>query len=528
MVREAAEQSDRRFFEAMENIPDMVALYDPDDRLTYLNDGARHRFRELFGRDFLGATFEEFCRAGLRLGLVEVDEGDQEQWLQQALQRHRHPKGAFRAHINDEPSRWYEIREHRTPDGGVMSIWIDITDSMLQDEQLRQAQKMETLGQLTGGLAHDFHNLLAIVLGNLDFAQRAAGGNDKLMQRLQRAEYAAKRGVALTRRLLSFSRQSQEASRPHDINKIVNGLGELLEKSITKQVSLSLELADDLWPAEVDPGDLEDMLVNMVLNARDAMPHGGEVTIKTENAVLDTDAAPDLRDLPPGDWIKLTVRDDGEGMDAATLERIFEPFFTTKGAEHGTGLGLSQVYGFVARSGGHIAATSSPGEGTIFTIHLPRSSAAVEYATAESEDKTAKPQAGSPYAGRTVLIVDDEPEIVAFARDVLRDFGYQTATALNAADAIRHIELHQDVDLVFSDVVMPGDLSGLDLCVEIRKRWPHIKTLVTSAMAHGAQGSEDHKELLADLLAKPYQRNDLAQAVEVALANNQPVAGILS
>ena len=266
----------------------------------------------------------------------------------------------------------------------------------------------------------------------------------------------------------------------------------------------------------------------MVLNARDAMPHGGEVTIKTENAVLDTDAAPDLRDMPPGDWVKLTVRDDGEGMDAATLERIFDPFFTTKGAEHGTGLGLSQVYAFVARSGGHIAATSSPGEGTIFTIHLPRSSAAVEDATAESEDKTEKPQAGSPYAGRTILIVDDEPEIIAFARDVLREFGYQTATALNAADAIRYIETHQDVDLVFSDIVMPGDLNGLDLCIEIQNRWPRIKTLVTSAMAHGALDSASHKELLAHLLAKPYQRDDLARAVQIAFAKNQPMTVISS
>jgi len=527
-AREAAEQSDRRFFEALENVPDMVALYDPDDRLIYLNAGARQRFFEIFGGDFLGSTFEEFCRAGLRHGLILADEDSEEEWLRKIVQRHRHPRGAFRAHINDDPSRWYEIREHRTPDGGVLSIWIDITDTMLQDEQLRQAQKMETLGQLTGGLAHDFHNLLAIVLGNLDFAQRAAGGNDKLMQRLQRAEYAAKRGVALTRRLLSFSRQSQEASRPHNINMIIDGLGELLEKSITQQVSLSLELADDLWPTEVDPGDLEDMLVNMVLNARDAMPHGGEVTIKTENAVLDTDAAPDLRDMPPGDWVKLTVRDDGEGMDAATLERIFDPFFTTKGAEHGTGLGLSQVYAFVARSGGHIAATSSPGEGTIFTIHLPRSSAAVEDATAESEDKTEKPQAGSPYAGRTILIVDDEPEIIAFARDVLREFGYQTATALNAADAIRYIETHQDVDLVFSDIVMPGDLNGLDLCIEIQNRWPRIKTLVTSAMAHGALDSASHKELLAHLLAKPYQRDDLARAVQIAFAKNQPMTVISS
>lgn len=367
-------------------------------------------------------------------------------------------------------------------------------------EALRQSQKMEAVGQLTGGIAHDFNNMLAVVVGSLELLDRRLSGSDARAKRyLDAAGEAAKRGALLTQRLLAFSRQQPLQPKAVDANKLVAGMSDLLRHSIGADIRLETVLAGGLWRTHVDPNQLENIVLNLAVNARDAMPGGGRLTIETQNAHLDERYSASNLAVKAGHYVLIAVSDTGSGMPPDVIEKAFDPFFTTKAVGKGTGLGLSQVYGFVKQSGGHVKIYSEPGEGTTIKIYLPR---LLGFAAVETVDDP-----GSDLAlgeeREVILVVEDEPAVRQFNVDALTELGYRVLAADGAAAALKLLEAHSDIVLLFTDVVMP-DVNGAALADEVRRRWPHIKVLFTTGYTRNAVVHNGVLDAGVDLIGKPF------------------------
>ncbi|MFT7008721.1 MAG: putative ATPase/signal transduction histidine kinase/CheY-like chemotaxis protein [Colwellia sp.] len=389
----------------------------------------------------------------------------------------------------------------------------DLAERKLLEKKLLHAHRMETIGTLAGGVAHDFNNLLGIIIGNLDLISRKFDGDDKLQHRLETAKNAAFRGSALTQRMLNFSSQSTEVNKPINIGKLINMFDELICKSLTARVDIDIEIyqADDLWMVELNPNDFEDVLINLTINARDAMPSGGSLIIEVTNTVLDDRFMGYKYKLKPGEYVMITISDTGTGMDKEVAEKIFDPFFTTKVKGEGTGLGLSMAYGFVQRSHGYISVYSEVGVGTTFKIFLPR---ALDKQCMESpaESKTLLPK-----GTETVLIVDDEMELAAVAQSILQDMGYTTVCTHSAQEAQQILKNNSNIELVFSDIVMPGGMSGLDLAHVITVQYPSMKILLTSGFTGKMKRYKKDDKLLSNMLMKPYNAIDLANRIRGTL-----------
>ena len=373
---------------------------------------------------------------------------------------------------------------------------------------LRQAQKMEAIGQLTGGIAHDFNNMLAIVMGSLDLAlRRLRRGELAIETHLTNAQDGARRAASLTQRLLAFARQQPLSPEPVDANKLVAGMSELLRRSLGETVQLETVLAGGLWRCNVDANQLESALLNLAVNARDAMPDGGRLTIETGNAYLD-DAYAAEADVPAGQYILIAVTDTGTGMPPEVIEKAFDPFFTTKNVGTGTGLGLSQVYGFVRQSGGHVKIYSEPGEGTTVKIYLPRLFGPAAGKSADFEAAPVPTNDGSV----TVLVVEDEPGVRNHAIESLQELGYNVLAAENAVGALELMDANADIGLLFTDVVMPG-MNGRRLAEEAQKRRPALKVLFTTGYTRNAIVHNGTLDPGVNLLSKPFTLDQLARKV---------------
>jgi signal transduction histidine kinase/CheY-like chemotaxis protein len=370
------------------------------------------------------------------------------------------------------------------------------------EESLRHAQKMEAIGQLTGGVAHDFNNLLMVILGGLDMLERRRDP-ERQAQILGGMRQAAQRGAGLTRQLLAFSRRQSLTPVPVDLAHQVGAMRDLLDRSLGGSIQVQLEFADDLWPVEVDPGELELVVLNLAVNARDAMPGGGTIRIRAENA-----RQGDGADLP-GDYVSLSVTDTGGGMPAEVRARAFEPFYTTKDVGKGSGLGLPQVYGFATQSGGSVEIRSEIGQGTTVRLLLPRSDRAPEV-VGRAADQPAPADAAAGSAG-CVLMVEDDDEVAALVADMLGQLGYSVTRAASGAAALGALANGRKVDLVFSDVMMPGGIDGIQLAREIRRRRPKLPVLLTSGYADPARRNAQDAGL--QILGKPYDLNSLAEAL---------------
>ncbi len=370
------------------------------------------------------------------------------------------------------------------------------------EEQLRQAQKMEAIGNLTGGLAHDFNNLLAVIVSSLDLLRERV--NDKVVDGLAGdALDAAMRGAELTRRLLAFARRQPLQPALIDVNTLVDDMTQLLKRTLGENIEVEVRLAPGVWPVVADPAQLGSALANLATNARDAMPNGGRLTISTGNRELDADYASQHPEIAPGDFAMIEVNDSGTGMPPDVASRIFEPFFTTKEPGKGTGLGLSMVFGFVKQSGGHIYVYSEPGVGTTFRLYLPRNANGGEDDIGPAVEDLLRGQ------GQTVLVVEDNPALRRIVVRQVDEIGYRALEADNAEAALTILE-HRQVDLMFTDVVMPGRLSGLDLARTIADRWPQVRVVLTSGLP-GKVG-ERLDPVATRLLSKPYRKVDLARA----------------
>ncbi len=382
------------------------------------------------------------------------------------------------------------------------------------EEALRQAQKMEAVGRLTGGIAHDFNNLLTAILGNLDLALRRIEGQDRIRGWLSNCRQASERAATLVQRLLAFSRQHPLEVKSVDINRLVQGMSDLLSRSIGETVMIETVLAGGLWNAAVDPNQLENAIVNLAVNARDALPDGGRLTIETANCHLDEHYAETAgEDVTPGQYVMVAVSDSGSGMTPEVRSRAFEPFFTTKPSGVGTGLGLSQVYGFVKQSGGHIRIYSEVGEGTTIKLYFPRLTGQTIPPWIAREAAPAVPANGS----ETVLVVEDDAQVNKLAVEALQERGYRVLSASDGASALRLAEKAPQIDLLLTDVVLPGGMNGRELTDTVRRQRNGIKVLYMTGYTRNAIIHHGRLDPDIDLLTKPFTADALTRKVRRVL-----------
>jgi signal transduction histidine kinase/ActR/RegA family two-component response regulator len=383
------------------------------------------------------------------------------------------------------------------------------------ESQLRQVQKMESIGQLTGGIAHDFNNMLAIVIGSLDMARRrlAPDADPRLIKGIDNATEGAQRAAQLTARLLAFSRQQPLDPKPTDVNKLVGGMSELLRRTIGEAVRVETVLAGGLWRASIDASQLESAIINLCVNARDAMPDGGKLTIETANAHLDDAYAAAHDDVAAGQYVMTSVTDSGIGMPPHVIERAFDPFFTTKGVGKGTGLGLSQVFGFVKQSRGHVKIYSEPGEGTVIKIYVPRHYGGDAVAGPSAAKTVDLPRAQDD---EIVLVVEDEDRVRHMTVDSLRELGYTVVQASDGEQALEMLVIQPRIDLLFTDIVMPG-INGRILADKARDQRPELKILYTTGYTRNAIVHNGMLDPGVSFLAKPFTLDQLAAKVRQVL-----------
>ena len=485
-----------------------IYMLDVEGRVRSWNDGAQrlkgYEADEIIGRHFRIFLPEEICAGEMAddalVTAAREDQFEAETWL-----------------VRKDGSQFYAsvvmdaIRNDAGELIGFAKLTRDITTQHEAQvaldqarEQVAQAQKMEALGQLTGGIAHDFNNLLMIVSGYAQILQsRLTGAKD--VQAVEAIRAAANRGEKLTRQLLAFSRRQQLMPVVVDLRARIDAVRDMLVPSLRGNIQLICDIEDKIWPVEVDLGELELALVNIAVNARDAMPDGGSITLSARNVVLKPGSAAGEME---GEFVALAIIDTGTGMPPDVLQRVFEPFFTTKPVGKGTGLGLSQVHGFANQSGGAVTVNSEPDRGTVVTIYLPRS-------TNEAADAGEGATANIGPVQGTVLVVEDSRDVAEVTSSLLEQLGYRVVRAENAAEALRHLQQGIGVDLLFSDIVMPGAINGLGLAQICQERFPDIPVLLTSGFSDAAQAADGR----FDILRKPFELSALEHAIDAALHN---------
>jgi signal transduction histidine kinase/HAMP domain-containing protein len=498
-AKEKAEEAAARITMIFESTTDSVAIIDRDWRISYLNRRALAQLAN--GNDLIGTRLKEAFPDD---AITEIFNQ-----LQEALSDQR--PASFEAHCAGSGS-WYSLNAFPSSEG--MAVYFrDITEHKhavearrLIQEQLHQSQKMESVGQLTGGVAHDFNNLLTVVSGNLELIEDATD-NGKVRRFAAAARSAADRGANLTAQLLAFSRQQRLSPKLVDANELISEFQGLIRQAVGGACEVKLLTDRPLWLCHVDPPLLETALLNLALNGRDAMPNGGVLTIETQNVVLDEGAVPGCL---PGSHVKVSVTDTGCGMPPEVRDRVFEPFFTTKEVGKGTGLGLSMVYGFVRQSGGHVAVESAPGAGTTVALYLPKATQ-----KPDAEVEAIQTQA-VPGGSERILVVDDNEDLLEVTSAMLTTFGYQVLCARNGAEAIQMFESGQEFELLFSDVVMPNGMNGIELAREARRLSKGIKILLTSGYAGDVL--ERHQALDEfPIIDKPFRLADLARRLRSIL-----------
>ena len=503
-VSEAIRRRQANILQAtLDNIRDGILVFDEADRVAAFNNVF---FRLMDFPERLAAigaaldTFKQFDGAQTRRAFSEV-----------ALTGGGESRFARFARAERE----LDIYRAAVPGAGFLVAAADVTARVHAETAVRQAQKMEAVGRLTGGVAHDFNNLLQIIGANLDLAVADARGNAKTAERLQNAISAVERGSRLTAQLLAFARRQALDPRSTNLGRLINDMTDLLRRSLGERVEIESVVSGGLWNTLVDPSQVENAILNLAINARDAMPDGGKLTIEVANAFLDDSYAAQHAEVVAGQYVMLGVSDTGTGMPPQIVARVFDPFFTTKPEGKGTGLGLSQVYGFVKQSGGHVKIYSEPGQGTTVKIYLPR---------------TRKPQEGlDPVStaevvggNETILVVEDDSGVRAAVVDILGDLGYAVLRAESAEQGLDVIASGARVDLLFTDVVMPGPINTREFARRAQELRPGLKVLYTSGYTQNAIVHNGRLDDDAHLLSKPYRKDDLARKIRALLDDAPP------
>lgn len=489
------------FQAVFDHVPEAILITDPDFNVLLLNPAAE---------GLLSGLEEEF--PGGHLATLFADPGDFDaltRGLGNAGQKRKPvPLSANLRGIGGAPLPGEvlaaEISSASGRRTGVVVVVRDLTEERQREEALLKSQRLEAIGQLTGGIAHDFNNLLTIVSGNLELMDLYIT-DARAHDHLKRAAQAVDAGARLTSRLLTFARRRRLEPQVVDLNDQVRLMSELLRRTLGETIQLSTILLAKLWPTRVDPSEVENAVVNLAINARDALPQGGKLVIETTNILIDAETAAGTAGLGAGEFVRLSVSDNGTGMPKEVLARAFEPFFTTKPTGRGTGLGLSTIYGFVKQSNGHVTIYSEPGLGTTVNIYLPR------YEGAEIE-RTETPKAiadDAMPAGGHILLVEDNHEVRAVALALLKRLGYEVTEANTAVEAIAHLESGLTVEAVFSDVIMPGGLSGFDLARWLVANKPELPILLTTGFSEEIARQRETDAANPQILRKPYTQAEL-------------------
>ena len=490
--------------------PDVMLIASLDAKIVAINPAWKTLF-DWDESDLIGRSFMDFVhQSDVEATFAEVDKLNDGMTIFKFENRYRAKDGSYRT-LN-----WMAVPTSEL----IHAIGRDVTvereaeaNLARTEDALRQAQKMEAVGQLTGGIAHDFNNMLAVVIGSLDLLGRRLGSEDARSRRyVASAADAAKRAATLTQRLLAFSRQQPLQPEPIQINKLVSGMSDLLRHSLGASVHLETVLAGGLWQTHADPNQLENLILNLALNGRDAILDGGRLTIETQNAHLDPRYAAGHPGIQAGQYVMLAVTDNGSGMPPEVVAKAFDPFFTTKGIGKGTGLGLSQAYGFVRQSGGHIKIYSELGEGTTVKVYLPRFVGS--QIDAREQQATADLQLGERQ--ELVLVVEDEAAVREFSVDALVELGYRVIAAEDATTALTLLEAHPEVVLMFTDVVMP-ETNGAQLAEEARRRKPGLKILFTTGYTRNAVVHNGALDPGVEMVGKPFTIEELAAKVRGVL-----------
>ena len=503
-------ESDRRFGLLVKGVSDYaIFMLDPDGRVANWNLGAE-RIKGYTEAEIVGRHFSIFYSDDDR------DCGVPQRALATATAAGRFEAEGWRR--RKDGSRFWAsvvIDAIRDEDGtliGFAKVTRDLTEKRAIEDQLRQAQKMEAIGRLTGGIAHDFNNLLAVVVGNLEALKRrfdgTHGSRDLLFRRLtDGALRGADRAAALTRQLLAFSRQQTLDPQPIEPATLIEGIAELLKRSLGERIAVRAVVPADVWTSFADANQLESALLNLAVNARDAMSEGGVLTISAANARVDAAAAAGSEKLQPGEYVLISVADNGTGMTPSVMAKAFDPFFTTKALGQGSGLGLSQVYGFTKQSGGDVSIESAVGIGTTIRLHLPRFRG--ELTTLASGETHALAQ--TPAQDELILLVEDDDLVRPCSLEMLRDLGYQVVAARDGKEALGLFDTHRDIKLVFTDLGLPGALDGEQLAEQLRQRRPDIKILFTTGYVQSGKSPRSRRTAGTGMLGKPFTFSGLGE-----------------
>ena len=511
LARDGAEQalraSEERFRSVFDNSPSAMFLKDGEGRFRLVNP----QFEKWYGvsaAEVIGKTSYDVYPAkyadmfvGLEQEVLATGETREREFEIPLADGHEHT-----AILTKFPVRGADGRMI-----GVGTINTDITEHKRIEEQLRQVQKMDAVGQLTGGVAHDFNNLLTVITGSLELLEARVRRNEQ-RELIVQAQEAAELGASMSKHLLAFARRQPLDPKVIDLNALVLAMSNWLPRTLGETIQVITVPAEDLNKTLADPGQVENAVLNLAINARDAMPGGGTLTIKTANIELDEDYTAGRTDVSPGRYVVLSVTDTGCGIAPELKDRVFEPFFTTKDAASGAGLGLSMVYGFAKQSGGHLVLYSEPGCGTTVNLYLPQARARIEARQAP------EPAAAIPgTTGETVLVVEDNTRVRQVTVKRLTDLGYVVLEAEDGKAALEVFESGRHVDLVFTDVLMPGGMTGGDLAREARHLRPGIRILFTSGYPSEAAVKRGLLDAGAELLSKPYSKTELITSVRKAL-----------
>ncbi|MDD5309547.1 MAG: response regulator [Deltaproteobacteria bacterium] len=500
-------ESEEKFRSMAEQLTDMIFLADRRGVINYVSSASEHLLGYAPG-EVVGRHFGRFlARSDVRRAAATILETETCGIPAKGcvLQVRRKDGSFFTGELSGTPAMF------GTRPGAVLGILRDITDRLSLEEQLRQSQKMEAIGRLAGGVAHDFNNLLSVILSYTDFALEGVRDGDPLRDDLCEIQQAGARAATLTRQLLAFSRRQMMQPQIIDLNGVAQGLESMLRRIIGEDIELAIELAPDLGAVKADPGQIEQVIMNLAVNARDAMAQGGRFTIETANVDLDAEYASRRLAVTPGPYVMLAMTDTGCGMDEATKARLFEPFFTTKEMGKGTGLGLSTVYGIVQQSGGNIWVHSEPGRGTTFKVYLPR-----EPGAARGVAPVTHPPP-RPEGTETVLVVEDEEAVRNLARRVLQSAGYTVLTAANGGEALLTCEQHgKRINLMLTDLVMP-QMNGRQLAMRLSSLHPKMRVLYMSGYADQAvvEGGELDRDIA--FIGKPFNAAQLTRKVREVL-----------
>jgi signal transduction histidine kinase len=507
-----ADRAEMLLTETIDSMSEGFIIYDADDRLVMCNKAYRALYPHAAQAMVPGASFAEIERRAFAHGEAAEPAGRADEWLEKRMRQHRLPASTFERVLSD--GRHILTVERRTQSGLSAGILLDVTKLRAAEAQLNQAHRLDSIGQLSGGIAHDFNNLLGTIVGNLDLLAEGVTGSAALERYAAQALDASLRAGDLTKRLLAFARKQPLDPRTLDSRHQLAELSGMLRRMLGEMVPLEAHMPDQLWPVVADPVQLESAIINLAVNARDAMEEGGVITITAANATLGADDVAKDGELAPGDYVTISVSDTGAGMTPEVKAKAIEPFFTTKPAGKGTGLGLSMVYGFVKQSKGHMSIASEVGRGTTVTLYLPRADGR---SNVIEMPRSASRLASAPTGHEVVLLAEDNQGLRQTAAQMLGDLGYRVLLAEDGPAALDILRSGKHVDLLFTDVVMPNGMTGFQLAVEANRLRPGIKVLFTSGFTDAVAQPRSPEGKVVPLLPKPYRKDEVACRIRALL-----------